>query len=145
MDAIDRFAVLAVRRDVALGVLLSTHLHYFELVLAAAAQPFRPDRGYSEPEVNDLLRAFLDGAGSMLGTDHVELRRWLVDFRVLARDGYGRVYTPGTPAPRIAGLVAQLAGADLAAVARSAREVDAAQRAKRKERWQTAQGDRKAT
>ena len=144
MDAIDRFAVLAVRRDVALGVLLSTHRHDFELVLAAAAQPFRPDRGYSDPEVNDLLRAFLEGAGSMLGTDHVELRRWLVDFRVLARDGYGRVYTAGTPAAGISDLIAQLAGVDLAAVAHSARESDAAQRAQRKERWQSAVGDRKA-
>ena len=137
MDAIDRFAVLSVRRGVSLGVLLSTHRRDFELVLAAAAQPFQPGRGYSEREVNALLRAFLDGAGAMLGTDHVELRRWLVDFRVLARDGYGRVYTAGTPAAAISGLVGQLAGVDLAAVARAARESDAAQRARRKERWQT--------
>ena len=141
---VDRFGVLALRRGVSLGVLLSTHARDFELVLAAAAQSFGAGRGYSEREVNERLRAFLDGPGAMLGTDHVELRRWLVDFRVLARDGYGRVYTAGTPAERIAGFIAQLAGVDLAAVARAAREDDAAKRAQRKERWQAAVGEGKA-
>jgi hypothetical protein len=87
----------------------------------------------------------------MLATDHVELRRWLVDFRVLARDGFGRVYrctvgaarrpsereqfAAGSPAPEIAGLVSELAGIDLARLARSARAHDALRRAERKERW----------
>jgi len=140
---VDRFGVLALRRGVSLGVLLSTHARDFELVLAAAAQSFEAGRGYGERDVNERLRAFLDGPGAMLGTDHVELRRWLVDFRVLARDGYGRVYTAGTPAERIAGFIAQLAGVDLAAVARAAREDDAAKRAQRKERWQGAVGEGK--
>jgi hypothetical protein len=131
-----RFTVLAVRRGVSLGVLLSTHARDFELVLAAAAQSFEPGRGYSEREVNERLRAFLGGPGAMLGTDYVELRRWLVDFRVLSRDGYGRVYTAGTPAEKIAALITQLAGVDLGAVAHTAREDDAAKRAQRKELWQ---------
>jgi hypothetical protein len=143
--AVERFAVLALRRGVSLGALRSTCGGDFDLVLAAAAQPFARDRGYSEREVNDRLRAFLAGAGAMLGTDHVELRRWLVDFRVLARDGYGRVYAAGAPAPRIAGLVAQLDGVDLAAVAGAARAEEAARRARRKERWQGAAREGKAT
>jgi hypothetical protein len=138
------FAVLAVRRGVSLGVLLSTHRRDFELVLAAAARFFQSDRGYSESEVNELLREFLGNVGAMLSTDHVELRRWLVDFRVLARDGYGRVYTTGTPAAGISDLIAQLEGVDLAAVGRAARDHDATRRAQRKSRWLSATGNRNA-
>ena len=139
--AVDRYAALALRRDVSLGVLLSTHPRDFGVLLSAAAQGFPKGREFSEREVNDLLRAFLGDAGSMLATDHVELRRWLVDFHVLDRDGYGRVYTAGAPAADIAGYCKQLAGVDLAAVARAARDEEAARRAQRKERWQKAQRD----
>ncbi|MEO8677192.1 MAG: DUF2087 domain-containing protein [Casimicrobiaceae bacterium] len=139
--AVGRYAALALRRDVSLGVLLSTHPRDFGVLLAAAAQAFPKCREFSEREVNDLLRAFLGDAGSMLGTDHVELRRWLVDFHVLDRDGYGRVYTAGAPAADIADSCGQLAGVDHRAVARAARDQDAALRAQRKERWQNAERD----
>lgn len=134
--AVDRFAALALRRDVSLGVLLSTHPRDFAVLLAAAAQSFPRGREFSEREVNELLRTFLDNAGSMLGTDHVELRRWLVDFHVLDRDGYGRAYTAGTPTAELADLVRQLDGVDLLARARAAREGEAARRVERKARWQ---------
>jgi hypothetical protein len=111
--AVDRYAALALRRDVSLGVLLSTHPRDFDVLLSAAAQGFPKGCLFSEREVNDLLRAFLGDAGSMLATDHVELRRWLVDFHVLDRDGF----------------------------ARAARDEEAARRAQRKERWQKAQRD----
>jgi hypothetical protein len=140
-SAVDRFAALAVRLDVSLGVLLSTKARDFHVLLAAAAQAFSAHDEFSEREVNDLLRAFLAGAGSMLATDHVELRRWLVDFRLLERDGYGRVYRTGTPAGPIAAFVAELAGIDLAEAARVARLNDAARRAERKERWENAKRD----
>ncbi len=136
--ALERFAVIAVRRGVSLGVLQSTNARDFAIVLAAAAQGLPVGGEFSEREVNERLRAFLADAGAMLGTDHVELRRWLVDFRLLQRDGYGRVYRAGAPVPEIADVVSQLAGSDLAAVARAARDADAARRAERKERWQNA-------
>jgi hypothetical protein len=129
-----RFATLALRRGLALGTLRSGRSTDFAVVLAAAAQGFHPDRAYTEREVNELLRAFLAGPGAMLATDHVELRRWLVDYRLLARDGFGRAYTVGTPSAEIVAAAAQLATVDLAAVAREAREHDAAVRAQRKAR-----------
>jgi hypothetical protein len=135
-SAIERYAVLALRRDVPL-VLLSTNARDFFVMLAAAAEAFPAGHEFSEREVNDLLRT-LAGSGSMLATDHVELRRWLVDFHVLARDGYGRVYTAGTPAAEISAFIDELAGIDLATVARDAREREAARRALRKERWESA-------
>ena len=135
-SAIERFAVLALRRDVSLGVLLSTHPRDFGVLLAATAQSFPKGHEFSEREVNDRLRAFLGDAGAMLGTDHVELRRWLVDFHLLDRDGFCRVYTAGAPSADIAELVAQLAVIDLPAVGRAARHEEAARRAERKERWE---------
>ena len=139
--ATERFSALALRREISLGVLLSTHPRDFAVVLAAAAQSFAARRAFNEREVNDLLREFLDDAGSMLGTDHVELRRWLVDFHLLDRDGYGRAYTAGTPTADIADFMRQLEGVDLLALARDAREGDATRRAQRKERWQKAERD----
>jgi hypothetical protein len=135
-----RLAALAVRRGVALGVLQSAAPGDFALVLAAAAKALPAGRGYAEREVNERLLDFLAGAGAMLATDHVELRRWLVDFRLLDRDGFGRVYTVGTPAAEFAAAARAIDGVDLAAVARAARERDAAVRAERKARWQAAQG-----
>ncbi len=134
--ALERFAALAIRRGVSLSALRSASARDFALVLAAAAQGFAPDRDYSEPEVNELLRDFLGAAGTMLATDHVELRRWLVDNRLLGRDGYGRVYTARTPAADVAALAQELAGIDLASIARAARDSDALRRAERKARWQ---------
>ncbi len=140
----ERFAVLALRRGISLGVLYSTRRDDFELVLAAAAAAFRPDRAYTEREVNDTLRDWLANAGTMLDVDHVELRRWLVDNRLLDRDGYGRAYKAGHPAPELAALVAALAGVDLAGIAEAARTRDAAAREDRKLKWLEASGsDRK--
>jgi hypothetical protein len=131
----ERFAALAIRRGIALGALQSASVRDFNLVLAAAATAFPPERSYTEREVNERLRGFLGGAGAMLATDHVELRRWLVDFRVLERDGYGRVYARAVPADDIAELARELAGIDLGALARDARAADAAHRAERKAWW----------
>jgi len=134
--AAERFAALAIRRGIALGALRAGAARDFDLVLAAAAAAFVPTRTYTEREVNERLRAFLAGAGAMLATDHVELRRWLVDFRLLERDGYGRAYARASPAGDIGGLARELAEVDLDALARTAREADAARRAERKARWQ---------
>jgi hypothetical protein len=138
---VDRFAALALRHHISPGVLLSTHPRDFAVVLAAAVQSFPSSRTFNEREVNAVLRDFLAGAGSMLGTDHVELRRWLVDFHLLDRDSYGRAYTAGTPTADFADIVRQLEGVDLLAVAHAAREGEAARRAERKARWQKAECD----
>ena len=93
--SIDRFAALAVRTGLSLGVLYSARIGDFHLLLAAASRAFAAGRAYSEREVNDILRRWLAQEGSMLAVDHVELRRWLVDCHVLLRDDYGRAYALG--------------------------------------------------
>ena len=134
-EPVDRFAALAVRTGLSLGVLYSARITDFQLVLAAASRAFAAGRSYSEGDVNDALRAWLAREGSMLAVDHVELRRWLVDCRVLVRDDYGRAYALGEPAPEIAALAASLSGADLAQVAADARARDAKAREERKRKW----------
>lgn len=130
-----RFAALSVRNGLSLGMLHASRVADFNLILAVAARAFAVSRSYAEREVNDLLRDWLAHEGSMLTVDHVELRRWLVDCRVLARDDYGRAYRLGEPSPEIATLVAALSGTDLRALAASARARDAQAREERKRKW----------
>lgn len=79
---------LVVKNGVSLGV-LSEDQRPAALALAWATLPATP---MSEPDVNRTLKAALSGAVRCLATDHVELRRWLVDARWLVRDGFGREY-----------------------------------------------------
>jgi hypothetical protein len=139
--ASDRFAALSLRNGLSLGILHASRIDDFNLMLAAAARAFAAGRSYAEREVNAVLRDWLAHEGSMLTVDHVELRRWLVDCRVLARDDYGRAYTLGEPSPEISTLVAALSGTDLRALAATARARDAQAREERKRKWVgTAQG-----
>jgi hypothetical protein len=133
--ASDRFAALSVRNGLSLGILYSSRVVDFNLVLAAAARPFAAGRSYAEREVNDVLRDWLAHEGAMLAIDHVELRRWMVDCRVLDRDDYGRAYSLGEPSPQIAAVVAALSGIDLRALAATARARDAQAREERKRQW----------
>ena len=65
------------------------------LVLALAACAIGPGASLREDEVNRRLSDWLVEVGSMVQTDHVELRRWLVDAGYLARDGWGYAYARG--------------------------------------------------
>jgi len=134
--AILRFSVLAVRRGISIGALHASSAGDAALVLAAAAAAFKPDRAYTEPEVNDILRDWLAHAGAMLDVDHVELRRWLVDSRLLDRDGFGRAYRRGATTSEAGALAAALEDHDLNRIAHDARERDAAARRERKLQWE---------
>jgi hypothetical protein len=63
-----------------------------ELLLALAARRFAAGRTYREPEVNDLLEAWLETFSVPYGIDHVSLRRYLVDAQFLLRDTAGSTY-----------------------------------------------------
>ena len=132
---LDRFAALSVRNGLSLGILHASRIGDFNLMLAVAARAFAAERSYAEGEVNDVLRDWLAHEGSMLAVDHVELRRWLVDCRVLARDDYGRAYALGAPSPEIVALTAALSGTDLRAHGAAARARDTQAREVRKRNW----------
>jgi len=111
----------------------------YVVVTAAATLAFETDRAYAESDVNLVLERWLAGPRAMLATDRVELRRTLVDCRLLERDAYGRCYRRASDAPRAWRVaLAALDGVDLAAEAEHARAADARTRAERKVRWMQA-------
>ena len=65
------------------------------LLLALAACAIESGPTLREDDVNRRLSDWLADVGAMVQTDHVELRRWLVDAGYLARDGWGYAYVRG--------------------------------------------------
>src|SRR4051812_21055731 len=103
-----RLASLVVKDGVSLGLLPEGDR---ALVLAMAAAAIEGDREHREADMNRLLQAWLEGPGAMLRTDHVELRRWLVDTGFVSRDGFGRAYLRGeSEAARATALLGEASG-----------------------------------
>jgi len=135
----ERLAQLAVRQGVHLASLQQKDGRDLELVFATAALHFPPDRLLDERSANAILKAFLEGAGAMLATDHVELRRWLVDTGFIRRSDYGTDYRRGTMPAWLAGAAATLAAHELAAAVQDARHAKVAQREARRQAWLASQ------
>lgn len=93
----------------------------------------------NEAGINQVLKAQLAGPAAFLGTDHVELRRWLVDSGCLQRDGYGRAYrrVPVDALPAMfLPLAHRLQGIDASAWVEEQRATQTAVRAARRAAWQ---------
>jgi len=134
------FRRLSLAHGLALAGLSSGRRSDFVVITAAATLAFETGRDYSEREVNALLGEWLAGPGAMLATDHVELRRTLVDCRLLRRDDYGRRYGRGAVPHAWQAALDALAVVDLAAEARAIRAADAQRRADRKAQWERRAG-----
>jgi len=141
VEPLRALALLVVKDGVGLGGLPAAQQ---ALVLAWVWAGLPADQVIDERQVNRLLQAQLAGAAAFLDTDHVELRRWLVDAGWLARDGYGREYrriaVEALAAPQRA-LADALADIDTAAWVAATRAEHRAQRDARRRAWQAAQGD----
>jgi hypothetical protein len=101
-----------------------------------------PEAVMSEKQVNHALRHGLSAAAQFIATDHVELRRWLVDTGFLTRDGFGREYRRQRFAdlPAACKLAAELLPhPDVDAWAAGVRERHAQQRQARRQAWQAQQ------
>ena len=57
---------------------------------------------YTEPEINALLKDWSRDVAPAIDTDHVTLRRLLVDHGYLERTADGRAYRVGFPVPPVA-------------------------------------------
>ena len=88
-ELMERIARLVVKEGVTLGKLSEADR---SLAMAFVWAGVPADVTLDEPGINLQLKQALQGAARCLDTDHVELRRWLVDGGWLARDGYGRSY-----------------------------------------------------
>jgi hypothetical protein len=97
----------------------------------------------SEREVNEALKSRLAGAANFLDTDHVELRRWLVDAGWLARDGFGREYQRVSAAalpPTLQPLATAFEGVDTDVIAAASRAARSAERDDRQRAWRQRKG-----
>ena len=137
-DPITIFRRLAVKQHVLLGGLTGARSCEFDVALAAAATTLPEGATMTEPEVNEALKAWLAGPGSMLDTDHVELRRWLVDAGFVSRDGFGRAYVRGeAEAARATALLGEGPAAALEDAVLTQRAARAAERASRRQAYTT--------
>ena len=130
-----QFAALVAKDGVRLGTLAE---HERALALAWVWAGLPRATTLDERAVNDALKAQLAGAARCLDTDHVELRRWLVDAGWLERDGYGRAYRrvePEALRPAVRDVADALAGLDTTAWAEAERARRAAERARRQAAW----------
>jgi hypothetical protein len=139
-DFVSAWRRLAVKRRVGLGGLMGARGDEFAVAVAAASLAIPAGAPLSEREVNDRLVAWLAGPGAMLSTDHVALRRWLVDLGLLERDGYGREYRRAAPPAAYADAVAALAAIDAGAVAEAWRVELARDRGERRARHEARGG-----
>lgn len=96
----------------------------------------------TEREVNDALKAVLV-LTAFLATDHVELRRWLVDAGWLQRDGYGRAYRAvdvhELPASTRA-VATALRDLDVVRLVARVHAAEASRRAARRQAWEARDG-----
>lgn len=84
-----RLQVLAVKHDVLPSSIEDATLG---AMLFDAARTLPTDSDVTERAATDALTAWLAGNGMMLRFDPVELRRQLVDWQFIVRDGFGRAY-----------------------------------------------------
>jgi tRNA(adenine34) deaminase len=132
---LDRVGELATRQGLHLGSLREREPRDLELLLASAALYLPAGQLLTEKQANVCLKEFLAGAGAMLDTDHVELRRWLADLGFLRRSDYGTDYRRGHFPDWLADAAAALDRAQLQVTATEARDARTRNRAARKQAW----------
>jgi hypothetical protein len=106
------------------------------VLVATIAQSFAVDAVYREREVNERLKSWLSAAGAMIETDHVHVRRWLVDTGVMVRTPDCAEYrlSAATAADR-AVLPGGIAALDAAAIVAATRREATEARSRRKTEW----------
>jgi tRNA(adenine34) deaminase len=132
---LERLGQLAVRQGVHLATLQQKDGRDLELVFASAMLFFPADRLLDERGANDVLKRFLAGAGAMLATDHVELRRWLVDTGFVRRSDFGSDYRRGSVPQWLQAAAGELDARQIAEAATGARAARDAQREAKRQAW----------
>lgn len=130
-----RLQILAVKQDV-----LPSSIDEMTLgaMLFNAARTIAIDHDVNERAVTEALAAWLEGNGIMLRYDAVELRRQLVDWQFIVRDGFGRAYRRAAMYPvRFAEVCAVAETLSFSPLINEARSRDAEARAARKAAYQS--------
>jgi tRNA(adenine34) deaminase len=131
---LERLAQLAVRQGVHLAMQQKDGRD-LELVFASASLFFPADRLLDERGANTVLKQFLASAGAMLDTDHVELRRWLVDTGFVRRSDFGSDYRRGALPAWLQEAASALGPGEIAAAVGQARDARDAQREAKRQAW----------
>ena len=135
METLARFRKLAIKRGLTPGALLDASPEDFDILLLALRREFPKPRNDTEREVNETLHHWLQSTGAMLDVDHVELRRWLVDFALLSRDAYGHAYTLAPTPARLKQMEADIAAIDFRREFTDANAAELQKRVSRKAAW----------
>ena len=138
-DWIERLSQLALRQGVHLSTLQQKAGGDLELLFASAALAFPSGASFTEKEANEVLKRFLAGAGVMVATDHVELRRWMVDAGFLQRSDYGTDYRRGAMPDWLSDAAQQLDFERIADAVAQARSANESQRESRRQAWLASQ------
>lgn len=136
---LERLAQLAIRQGVHLSTLQQKDGRDLELVFATATLFFPADRLLDERGANAVLKHFLSTAGAMLDTDHVELRRWLVDTGFIRRSDFGSDYRRGALPAWLEQAAPALDPLQLAETVQQARDARDAQREAKRQAWLASQ------
>lgn len=139
---LDLLRALCLKSGVSLGGLKDAER---SLALAVPARRLGADAVVDETTANALLKAALADEAAFIATDHVELRRWLVDAGWWQRDGYGRAYrrvAPDDLAEPLRAIDSSLAGLDLPRWVADVREAARQQREQRRRAWDAARDGR---
>jgi hypothetical protein len=80
-----RLRALALREGMTFSTFATLRLPDRCVLLTTIVRCFDPAAIYRERDVNQILKKWLASAGAMFETDHVNVRRWLVDTNVLMR------------------------------------------------------------
>lgn len=131
----ERFSALVVKSGVSIGGLAEDD-RLLALAIGAATLPF--GKAASETEVNARLKECLAREAAFLATDHVELRRWLVDTGWWRRDLAGRSYErvpAGELREAVRVIESALEGIDLPSRVAQCRAAAQAERARRQSEW----------
>ncbi|MBW2415961.1 MAG: DUF2087 domain-containing protein [Deltaproteobacteria bacterium] len=92
-----------------------------EILVKSLLMRLDSSRTYSEPEINDLLEEWNRQVVPAIETDHVTVRRLLVDSGHLERTADGRAYRVGFPIDAVA-FDLEIDGIDLVAMIRAHRD-----------------------
>lgn len=103
------------------------------IVLVSAAITIPAGKTFTEKEITERLQQWRSTVGTNLSDDPVEIRRYLVDSKLLARDPAGKAYTRSAVWPdKWKEIAAELGSFDVAAFADQVRTEEIERRAARK-------------
>lgn len=134
-----QLAQLALRQGVRLSSLQQKEGGDLDLIFATAALSLPRGRELTEREANACLQHFLATAGTMIDTDHVELRRSLVDAGFVLRSDRGTDYRRGALPDWLANAAESIEFEQLAAAVMRARAEFDSKREARRQAWLASQ------